>query len=85
MYIGEYISSANRVLTTFFQYIREERPVFWWIWPIVMAAILFFVQFYFDKFYQKTIFCQYFWALEAGALIIYFVIEGAVLNKPTKE
>jgi len=38
-------------------------------------VILFFVQFYFDKFYQPTIFCHWFWAVEAVVLIIYYFLE----------
>jgi len=62
-------------LVLYHRYIKEERPAFWWIWPIVMAAVLFFVQYYFDRSYQKTIFCQYFWAVEAVVLVVYFGIE----------
>jgi len=62
-------------LVLYHRYIKEEKPAFWWIWPIVMAAVLFFVQYYFDRSYQKTIFCQYFWAVEAVVLVVYFGIE----------
>ena len=62
-------------LVLYHRYIKEERPAFWWIWSIVMAAVLFFVQYYFDRSYQKTIFCQYFWAVEAVVLVVYFGIE----------
>jgi len=72
-------------LVLYHRYIKEERPAFWWIWPIVMAAVLFFVQYYFDRSYQKTIFCQYFWAVEAVVLIIYYLLEATVFNKPSEE
>lgn len=71
-------------LIIYHRYIREERPVFWWIWPLVIGVVLFFVQFYFDKYYQETILCHWFWAIEAGVLVIYFVLEETVLNKPTQ-
>jgi len=72
-------------LVLYHRYIKEEKPAFWWIWPIVMATLLFFIHYYFDRNYQKTIFCQYFWAVEAVVLIIYYLLEATVFNKPSEE
>jgi hypothetical protein len=63
-------------LLIYHRYIREERPAFWWLWPIVMAAVLSFIQLFFDRHYQPTIFCRWFWALEAGILVIYYIYEN---------
>lgn len=71
-------------LIIYHRYNKEEKPAFWWIWPIVMAVVLFFVQYYFDRSYQKTIFCQYFWAVEAVVLIVYYLLEAAVFNKSSE-
>ncbi len=72
-------------LILYHRYIKEERPVFWWIWPVVIATALYFLQAYFDRSYQPTIFCQYFWALEALVLVIYFVLEIRMPGKPEKK
>lgn len=63
-------------LMIYHRYIKEERPVFWWLWPVVMAAVLFFVQMIFDRYYEPTVFCRWFWALEAGVLVIYYIYEN---------
>lgn len=63
-------------LMIYHRYIREERPAFWWLWPVVMAAVLFFVQLIFDRYYEPTVFCRWFWALEAGVLVIYYIYEN---------
>lgn len=63
-------------LMIYHRYIKEERPAFWWLWPVVMAAVLFFVQMIFDRYYEPTVFCRWFWALEAGVLVIYYIYEN---------
>jgi hypothetical protein len=63
-------------LVIYHRYIKEDRPIFWWLWPVVMAAVLFFVQMIFDRYYEPTIFCRWFWALEAGVLVIYYIFEN---------
>jgi len=63
-------------LMIYHRYIKEERTVFWWLWPVVMATVLFFVQMIFDRYYQPTVFCRWFWALEAGVLVIYYIYEN---------
>jgi len=62
-------------LVSYHRYIKEEKPMFWWIWPIIIAAVLYFVQAYFDKSYQPTVFCHWFWALELVVLVVYFAID----------
>jgi len=63
-------------LAAYHRYIKGERPAFWWLWPVVMAAVLFFVQMIFDRYYEPTVFCRWFWALEAGVLVIYYIYEN---------
>jgi len=63
-------------LMIYHRYIKEERPAFWWLWPVVMVAVLFFVQLIFDRYYEPTVFCRWFWALEAGVLVIYYIYEN---------
>lgn len=72
-------------LAMYHRYIKGERPAFWWFWPIVMALFLFFVQLFFDRHYQPTVFCRWFWALEAGVLVIYYIIENYIASKELSE
>lgn len=68
-------------LVIYHRYTREERPIFWWLWPIVMAVILFFVQMIFDRYYEPTVFCRWFWALEGGVLVIFYIIENYLASR----
>lgn len=63
-------------LMIYHRYIKEERPVFWWLWPVAIAVVLFFVQIIFDSYYKPTVFCRWFWILEAGVLVIYYIYEN---------
>jgi len=53
----------------------REKLVVWWLWPILFAAALYVVHYYVDKSYQQTIFCHWFWAIEAATLIVYYIFE----------
>lgn len=62
-------------LVLYHRYIKEEKPVFWWLWPFAIALILFFVQVYFDSKYIPTVFCDLFWVLELVTLAGFFSLN----------
>ena len=73
------------MLLSYARYIRDERPIFWYFWPIVMAVFMYFVHYYihykFDPDLIRTFFCDYLWALEALILVAFYIWERYRRNR----
>ncbi len=74
-------------LIIYYRYLaKAEKVITWWIWPVFAATIFYFLQNYFDQYYQPTIFCHYFWVIEFLILVPFYFFEiRSLLSKNSRK
>ena len=64
-------------LTIYFVVTNKREMVFRWVWPIFGSVVLILVHWGLHDFYEKVVYCDWFWFFELILLVVYFVLSWA--------